>query len=263
MLMHDPPAQDTHQYSLQDTLDDIDEQSDTVLDDNILDDSTSTDMATSYGQRPEFTANHAFAPTPHATWQEIPNNTDSMSFSAMNQQHHFLPSEPASHYPHPAEQGADYGGHSAAWQHHSGLTATTQSSVFGTYSSDPSVKGEEPYNHVERPPQHGQPVSTASEHQNYAASATSPQSENGWMSTSSTEHPEKIPKREHVSPVFIDNPPRLRPDGVRKKNARFEIPEERKVDTIDKIISQTDPSDEHLLKELKQQKRLLRNRQAA
>lgn len=82
------------------------------------------------------------------------------------------------------------------------------------------------------------------------------------MSTSSSDHTEKTIKRDHLS-FFIDNPPRLRPDGVRKKNARFEIPEERKVDTIDNIIKQADPTDEALIKELKQQKRLLRNRQAA
>ena len=263
MLMHAPPSQDTHQYPQDFTLDDVDEESDIVLDDNILGDSTSTDMAASYGRRPGFSGSHAFIPAAHAAWQEIPNNSDSMPFTTMNQQHHFLPSDPANQYHQPTEQSPEYGGHSAAWQHQSSLTSTPQSTVFGTYPSDPSIKGEEPYNPTEQPPQHGLPASTASEHQTYAASATSPQSENGWMSTSSTEHHEKVPKREHVSPIFIDNPPRLRPDGVRKKNARFEIPEERKVDTIDKIISQTDPNDEHLLKELKQQKRLLRNRQAA
>ena len=86
------------------------------------------------------------------------------------------------------------------------------------------------------------------------------------MSASSSDHTEKASQQPFKSdqvPFFVDNPPRLRPDGVRKKNARFEIPEERRVDTIDSFIKAADPKNEPLLKELKQQKRLLRNRQAA
>lgn len=52
-----------------------------------------------------------------------------------------------------------------------------------------------------------------------------------------------------------------RGDGIRKKNARFEIPPERNLTNIDQIIAQS--TDEQEIKELKQQKRLLRNRQAA
>jgi hypothetical protein len=52
-----------------------------------------------------------------------------------------------------------------------------------------------------------------------------------------------------------------RGDGIRKKNARFDIPAERNLTNIDQLISQS--TDEQEIKELKQQKRLLRNRQAA
>ena len=52
-----------------------------------------------------------------------------------------------------------------------------------------------------------------------------------------------------------------RRDGIRKKNGRIEIPMERNIHTIDEMIDKT--TDEDLLKELKQQKRLLRNREAA
>ena len=63
-----------------------------------------------------------------------------------------------------------------------------------------------------------------------------------------------------------NSPPRSvtdfqRRDGIRKKNGRIEIPTERNIHTIDELIDQT--TDEDLLKELKQQKRLLRNREAA
>lgn len=52
-----------------------------------------------------------------------------------------------------------------------------------------------------------------------------------------------------------------RRDGIRKKNGRIDIPHERNIQTIDELIEQT--TDEDTLKELKQQKRLLRNREAA
>lgn len=62
------------------------------------------------------------------------------------------------------------------------------------------------------------------------------------------------------------SPPRTtvdkqRLDGIRKKNGRIDIPQERNIQTIDDLIETT--NDEDLLKELKQQKRLLRNREAA
>ena len=52
-----------------------------------------------------------------------------------------------------------------------------------------------------------------------------------------------------------------RRDGIRKKNGRIDIPHERNIHTIDEMIEKA--SDEEVLKELKQQKRLLRNREAA
>ena len=61
-----------------------------------------------------------------------------------------------------------------------------------------------------------------------------------------------------------NTPPRSfspRRDGIRKKNARFDIPPERSLLNIDVLIQNSTNDDE--IKELKQQKRLLRNRQAA
>lgn len=49
--------------------------------------------------------------------------------------------------------------------------------------------------------------------------------------------------------------------GIRKKNARFNIPQERNLANIDRLIGES--QDDTEIKELKQQKRLLRNRQAA
>lgn len=52
-----------------------------------------------------------------------------------------------------------------------------------------------------------------------------------------------------------------RGDGIRKKNARIEIPQERSIENIEHMLETV--TDEDVLKELKQQKRLLRNREAA
>jgi hypothetical protein len=63
------------------------------------------------------------------------------------------------------------------------------------------------------------------------------------------------------SPAIRSHNDLRRGDGIRKKNARFDIPAERNLSNIDQLISQS--TDEQEIKELKQQKRLLRNRQAA
>jgi hypothetical protein len=63
------------------------------------------------------------------------------------------------------------------------------------------------------------------------------------------------------SPAIRSHNELRRGDGIRKKNARFDIPAERNLSNIDHLIAQS--TDEQEIKELKQQKRLLRNRQAA
>lgn len=88
----------------------------------------------------------------------------------------------------------------------------------------------------------------------------SPQSSQGWISTSSDAQDAR--SRPTRSPTYRnDSPLHARRDGIRKKNARFEIPAERNLSNIDMLISLSTDEDE--IKELKQQKRLLRNRQAA
>ncbi|KAI0011293.1 bZIP transcription factor [Xylariaceae sp. FL0662B] len=63
------------------------------------------------------------------------------------------------------------------------------------------------------------------------------------------------------SPAIRSHNELRRGDGIRKKNARFDIPAERNLSNIDQLIAQS--NDDQEIKELKQQKRLLRNRQAA
>ncbi|PMD56547.1 uncharacterized protein K444DRAFT_536023 [Hyaloscypha bicolor E] len=89
---------------------------------------------------------------------------------------------------------------------------------------------------------------------------TSPQKE--WSVVDAMDH-RSMPKRMRPhSPTLRSHPDMTRRgDGIRKKNARFDIPAERNLNNIDQLIAQS--TDEQEIKELKQQKRLLRNRQAA
>ncbi|TVY48728.1 hypothetical protein LOCC1_G002315 [Lachnellula occidentalis] len=89
---------------------------------------------------------------------------------------------------------------------------------------------------------------------------TSPQKE--WSVADAMDH-RAMPKRMRPhSPALRSHPEMTRRgDGIRKKNARFDIPAERNLTNIDHLIGQS--TDEQEIKELKQQKRLLRNRQAA
>lgn len=100
------------------------------------------------------------------------------------------------------------------------------------------------------------------ESQPNSAIPMSPESSQGWMSAASSDAAESR-SRPVRSPTFrIGSPPiHLQRDGIRKKNARFEIPAERTLSNIDTLIKIS--TDEQEVKELKQQKRLLRNRQAA
>lgn len=94
-----------------------------------------------------------------------------------------------------------------------------------------------------------------------SAVSMSPQSsQGGWVSTTSSDGTDQ---RGMISPTYRAPSPGtvVRPDGIRKKNARFEIPKERNLANIDAMIMAS--TDENEKKELKQQKRLLRNRQAA
>lgn len=97
---------------------------------------------------------------------------------------------------------------------------------------------------------------------------SAPQSESSWppasiASAQSSEESRPLTKRMRPqSPGPRSHSPlNLRRDGIRKKNARFDIPAERTLLNIDTLIAQS--ADDQEIKELKQQKRLLRNRQAA
>jgi hypothetical protein len=93
---------------------------------------------------------------------------------------------------------------------------------------------------------------------------TSPTDTKDWMSfaENAAMGVRHIPKRmRNESPPRSYSPFHKRDGGIKKKTARFDIPPERSLDNIDDFIAKC--TDEDQLKELKMQKRLLRNRQAA
>lgn len=109
----------------------------------------------------------------------------------------------------------------------------------------PQMQGQTPFsnpaNHVPMfPPVNGHPMQQST-------------SKDGWMTG--------LKDAKHHSPTIRSHNDLRRGDGIRKKNARFDIPAERTLSNIDGLIAQS--NDETEIKELKQQKRLLRNRQAA
>ncbi|KAI1841702.1 hypothetical protein JX265_006251 [Neoarthrinium moseri] len=83
----------------------------------------------------------------------------------------------------------------------------------------------------------------------------------GWMGPDLKNHQSMAKRMRPDSPSIRSHNDLRRGDGIRKKNARFDIPAERNLTNIDHLIAQS--TDEQEIKELKQQKRLLRNRQAA
>jgi hypothetical protein len=90
----------------------------------------------------------------------------------------------------------------------------------------------------------------------------SPHNNSEWMAFNQQEMDARPgPKRMRPNSPPRSTFPEPRRDGIRKKNSRFEIPAERNLLNIDQLISNCKNDEE--LKELKQQKRLLRNRQAA
>ena len=93
--------------------------------------------------------------------------------------------------------------------------------------------------------------------------SASPPPGKDWMTMEEQGQSESsIPKRLRGSSDARYPPGFRNGDGIRKKNARFEIPQERNLANIDRLIEDAH-GDEEQVKELKQQKRLLRNRQAA
>lgn len=121
----------------------------------------------------------------------------------------------------------------------------------------------------QRPMQEQTPFSNSGNHQmplfssaNTSNGSIPPSPQKEWSVAEAMDH-RAMPKRmrPHSPALRSHTDMSRRGDGIRKKNARFDIPAERNLTNIDQLIAQS--TDEQEIKELKQQKRLLRNRQAA
>ena len=240
---------------------------DDVLDEHILDHNTFDMAAIEHHHRRESFASSAsiISPTQH-TWPDFTYSADAPHYPVNHPPSLFQDQNNGNQLSHAdATQYAQYGAHMPQWQTQANMGHDTTVAHFQSFPSNvDTIKPELPYNNEPMPPQHpnvygGLPVQMDSDYPPYPASAASPQ----W-STSSSDAVEKIPRSGHFqSPIYKHTIPHLPRDGVRKKNARFDIPDGHNLQTIDELINRTDPNNEQTLKELKQQKRLLRNRQAA
>lgn len=251
-----------------------DDETDNILDDGILERPASdtsphdmghqresfTDEAPAMSSRDSRWSDFAF-PTESTTHLQSSSMTNPLFFEQGGQPFVQGDSVNGTMYAHPS---------ATTWQGSSDQDSCTPTTTYEVFPSDPDVKGmvsgyhDDTLNAPAPGMYGGIPVGQPAPFYAGNALSTSPRSGQDWSSISSAEHMDlrSIPRPGPLSsPTYNPNPPLLRRDGIRKKNARFEIPAERTLRTIDTLINQT--TDEQEIKELKQQKRLLRNRQAA
>ncbi len=235
-----------------------DEDDLSVLDEKILDPTTPGDLsAASELQRGQFDHIGRAITTKDNMWHEMPQE-----MTGQHVRHHSYPVVPHLETAHsfvrmdPAYHAAYTQQHHIPMSVNSGTSTPTPvyEHMSQGFHPGPSMHYHGEHFSFSQMPQNAEPGS---------AIPMSPQSsQGGWMSATSSDgtEPRSRPVR---SPSYRATSPmsHLRQDGIRKKNARFEIPAERNLHNIDTLIMQT--NDEVEKKELKQQKRLLRNRQAA
>ncbi|KAL8952951.1 MAG: hypothetical protein Q9222_001170 [Ikaeria aurantiellina] len=251
----------------------IDDESDPILDERILERSASVMSPHDLDQRrPSFTDNTATISPRSNRWNDFTfpaGSTSQLHSSAITNPLYFDQGGNA-FVQEPSSTGALYPHASAQWHTQGDQASSTPTTAYDVFPSEPDVKSVMTTYQSDslNPPIAGMYGGLPDRHpaQFYGANtlSTSPRSGHDWSSISSAEHIDLQPlpgPGALSSPTYNPNPPLLRRDGIRKKNARFEIPAERTLRTIDHLINST--TDEAEIKELKQQKRLLRNRQAA
>ncbi|KUI62757.1 bZIP transcription factor 49 [Cytospora mali] len=247
------------------------EDDDCILDDNILDQSAidsglemSPNMADS--RRESFAVSSTFFSPKTEAWAavEMESNSSQMSNNPFMEpqqpqaqhlhsnnpflrmeQHQHQQSQTQPFIPQPTNPWSmSNSGSCTPMAHFDGLPAEYDSNA-GLPFQRPQIQGQTPFSNPAHqvsmfPTVNGHPMQQSS-------------SKDGWMSNM------KDPK--NGSPTIRSHNELRRGDGIRKKNARFDIPAERTLNNIDALIAQS--TDDAEIKELKQQKRLLRNRQAA
>ncbi|EAU35226.1 conserved hypothetical protein [Aspergillus terreus NIH2624] len=242
-----------------------------VLDDKILD-STSPDLSSSrpssYDQPQDaFSSSHrdsVWSDFSHHQPVSNPHHNHQSRHHHSHLSHHPLFDQTPNHFmrvdgPHPGYN------QQPSWSMAKESGSCTPTAVYEHYSSDLDHNSSAPFAGGAVGPVNPMNMPAMSYRQGMVfpgagAVAMSPQSSQGWM-PAATDMPDAM-SRPTKSPTYRNSSPlSVRRDGIRKKNARFEIPAERTLSNIDQLISQS--TNEEEIKELKQQKRLLRNRQAA
>lgn len=257
----------------------VEDDDNSVLDENILDCNSppGEEMSSNgHGQRKDSFHNSTGFVEPTASfsqregsWHGFSLSNESSSVQASSSPHLFVDHGVNPFVRPDVGHGSQYSSQASAWQMTGSQGSCTPTTAYESFSPDYDVKPQiATYNNetavVPALPNIYGGLPMRSTYHSGAPMTTSPQSGQDWMSNSSSEPIEiqSVAKHPRIqSPTYHSNPPHMRPDGIRKKNARFEIPAERTLRTIDNLINQT--NDEQIIKELKQQKRLLRNRQAA
>lgn len=245
------------------------EEEDCIIDDNVLDQNSldsGLEMSPTLvdSRRESFAVSSSIFSPKTETWtavemESIPSNNPFMEpqhAQPQQQQHSNNPFLRLDHQQQPQAQPQPFISQPTnPWSMNSSGSCTPMAQFDGLPSEfdasgaplfqRPQMHGQTPFsnpaNHVPMfPPVNGHAVQQAA-------------SKDGWMSS--------LKDVKHNSPTIRSHNDLRRGDGIRKKNARFDIPAERTLNNIDTLIAQS--NDETEIKELKQQKRLLRNRQAA
>lgn len=229
-----------------------------VLDDKILD---STSPALSDPRRASYDTQDAFSHR-NSVWSNY-SNASSESRPSSHLNHSVLDSTGAP-FSMPIDGPQSYAQPAAGWALSRAASGSCTPTAYDQYPSEEGAANAAPFSGGAVGPVNSLPMGAVSYRNSmgFAQSggvAMSPQSSQGWMPApmdlADAAAQAKSAAYRNGSPLT------MRRDGIRKKNARFEIPAERTLSNIDQLISQSNNEEE--IKELKQQKRLLRNRQAA
>ncbi|BCS21240.1 putative bZIP transcription factor [Aspergillus puulaauensis] len=238
----------------------LEEDDMSVLDDKILD--STSDLTSADHRRHSYEQGADAFQHRDSVWSDFSHSASSTQSRHSSQVGHpFFESTPN---PFMRMDGLPYG-QPQTWAISKDSGSCTPSAMYEPYPADMENTSVAPFAGGAVGPVNtvSMPSMSYRQHMGFAppgAVAMSPQSSQGWMPAATDMHdPGSRPK---ASPTYRNSSPlSVRRDGIRKKNARFEIPAERTLSNIDHLISQS--TNEEEIKELKQQKRLLRNRQAA
>ncbi|KAI8630525.1 bZIP transcription factor [Xylariaceae sp. FL1651] len=248
-----PLSVDTNQAQKFFDEDDTGILDDTILDHSALDSGLEMSPPMAGSRRDSFAvAGSLFSPKTE-DWQSV----DMQSVPSNNP---FLEPQNNNPFTRPDPPHATYGSQNQPWSmgHGSGTCTPVQyDGLEATYDGNTSI--------FQRPMSMQTPFSNPTGHvplfsavgPSNSSIPTSPQKD--WMGHDFKN--QSLKRSQPDSSVIRSHNELRRGDGIRKKNARFDIPAERNLDNIDALIQQS--TDDQEIKELKQQKRLLRNRQAA